>query len=434
MLFIFAQNLFITKIVYIMRHKILPLFVFIFSLFISAYSQFEIIEEEFMAVSSIKTPSFVIHFEYNTAGKVISEIKEAFDDDYLSYKFEYEYDETGNMTQQLKYHIYYTQKEENEYNDNNQITEKRIYIDYGTGLKFIEQKFYIYQDTLLETILNQVISSQGQNMNSSKQEFTYNKEQQLERMDNFDWVLGDWMHTEIQYFEYNDAGTILYHSSEILLSGDEFQKFWRFVFNYNNEGKLTERSYHIASNSVWHPKPLNRYVYRHEEPIEGEKLLFPNIYQFDELNSYWFQEGKKLVEHDTWSADCSGTPYFVESAHYLYKPVTIITTYVGIEEYSKDEIAVNIYPNPTTGELQITFPSFGGVGVVSHPSLVTNVEVFDVYGRKQKAEGRKQSHSSLVTCHENGEAVMDISELPAGIYFVKITTEQGVVMRKVVKV
>ncbi|MCL1850429.1 MAG: leucine-rich repeat protein [Bacteroidetes bacterium] len=78
--------------------------------------------------------------------------------------------------------------------------------------------------------------------------------------------------------------------------------------------------------------------------------------------------------------------------------------------------AINIYPNPTTGEFKVQNLKF----------KIQSVEIFDVYGRLQ-------SHSSLVTRHENGEAVMDISELPAGIYFVKITTEKGVVMRKVVK-
>jgi len=51
--------------------------------------------------------------------------------------------------------------------------------------------------------------------------------------------------------------------------------------------------------------------------------------------------------------------------------------------------------------------------------------VFDVLGRKQ-------SHSSLVTRHENGEAVLDVSDLTNGMYFVKITTEQGVIAKKII--
>jgi hypothetical protein len=74
---------------------------------------------------------------------------------------------------------------------------------------------------------------------------------------------------------------------------------------------------------------------------------------------------------------------------------------------------ITLIPNPTTGELH----------VICHASLVTNIEIFDVYGRKQ-------SHLSRVTCHENK---IDISHLSAGVYFVKITTESGEVVKKVIK-
>jgi hypothetical protein len=46
-----------------------------------------------------------------------------------------------------------------------------------------------------------------------------------------------------------------------------------------------------------------------------------------------------------------------------------------------------------------------------------------VYGRKQKAESRKGEK----------ENVVDISELSAGIYFVKISTEQGIITKKIIK-
>ena len=71
---------------------------------------------------------------------------------------------------------------------------------------------------------------------------------------------------------------------------------------------------------------------------------------------------------------------------------------------------ITLYPNPTTGELTIT----------NYELEINSVEVFDVYGRKLKAESRRQN-------------VVDISDLAAGIYFVKISTEAGDVVKKVVK-
>jgi len=96
-----------------------------------------------------------------------------------------------------------------------------------------------------------------------------------------------------------------------------------------------------------------------------------------------------------------------------------------------------VYPNPTTGALRISpaggelrrwnngeySPSnFEGVdGEAGRGSLIEHVEIFDVYGRKQKAEGRKQK------AEMNME--IDISLLPAGVYFLRI----GEQMVKVVK-
>ena len=72
--------------------------------------------------------------------------------------------------------------------------------------------------------------------------------------------------------------------------------------------------------------------------------------------------------------------------------------------------AIKVFPNPTTEELTID----------NGELTINNIEIFDIYGRKQQAEGRKQN-------------VIDISQLSAGIYFVKISTEAGEVVKKIIK-
>jgi hypothetical protein len=56
---------------------------------------------------------------------------------------------------------------------------------------------------------------------------------------------------------------------------------------------------------------------------------------------------------------------------------------------------------------------------------VENIEIFDIYGKKQKTANRKQ----------NGEAemIVDIAHLPTGMYIVKITTEKGIIVEKIIK-
>ena len=81
---------------------------------------------------------------------------------------------------------------------------------------------------------------------------------------------------------------------------------------------------------------------------------------------------------------------------------------------------LTVYPNPTTGELRIE----------NGELRIDNVEVFDVYGKIHLSPVTR--HSSRVTRHPS-PVTINISHLPAGLYFVKITTEAGIAMRKVIK-
>ena len=72
---------------------------------------------------------------------------------------------------------------------------------------------------------------------------------------------------------------------------------------------------------------------------------------------------------------------------------------------------ITLVPNPTTGELTIN----------NEQLTINNIEIFDIYGRKHH----------LITSSSNHQ--INIAHLPAGIYFVKITTEVGGVVKKIIK-
>ncbi|MCL2290623.1 MAG: leucine-rich repeat protein, partial [Bacteroidetes bacterium] len=74
---------------------------------------------------------------------------------------------------------------------------------------------------------------------------------------------------------------------------------------------------------------------------------------------------------------------------------------------------LRVYPNPTSGELRVT----------SYELQVTDIAIFDIYGRKLL------SHKSPMS----PETTINIAHFPTGVYFVKIATETGQVVRKVVK-
>jgi len=86
---------------------------------------------------------------------------------------------------------------------------------------------------------------------------------------------------------------------------------------------------------------------------------------------------------------------------------------VSIKEIPYTENRVNIFPNPTTGKLTIT----------NCKLQITDVEVFDVYGRKLL------SH----TTYHTPQTTLDISHFPTGIYLVKIGTGACAQIQKIIK-
>jgi hypothetical protein len=77
---------------------------------------------------------------------------------------------------------------------------------------------------------------------------------------------------------------------------------------------------------------------------------------------------------------------------------------------------VKIYPNPTDGELRVT----------SYELRVEGIEIFDLSGKTVGA-------NLCVRPNGMGYINIDISNLPDGMYFVRITTENGTTTEKIIK-
>ena len=98
--------------------------------------------------------------------------------------------------------------------------------------------------------------------------------------------------------------------------------------------------------------------------------------------------------------------------------------YVSIGEVQNNSI--KIYPNPTMGILHVETRLIASV---------QNIEVFDVMGKHVQSLRFNVQDSGLNFKPEtlNCETVIDISRFPAGIYFIRITTETDVIIQKIVK-
>jgi len=87
---------------------------------------------------------------------------------------------------------------------------------------------------------------------------------------------------------------------------------------------------------------------------------------------------------------------------------------------------ITLIPNPTTGELRITNYELGTAAPLgaSSAKLINSIEVFDVYGRKVSSH-----HLIPSSSHQK----INISHLNSGIYFIKVTTISGEVIKKIIK-
>jgi len=94
------------------------------------------------------------------------------------------------------------------------------------------------------------------------------------------------------------------------------------------------------------------------------------------------------------------------------EPKIVNIDYDKITDYQA--ASFNLYPNPAKNELTVTTSD------TRYP--ISAIEIYDVYGRKVL------SHHLINTLSHQ----INVSHLPAGMYFVKITSAQGRVTRKVV--
>jgi len=136
---------------------------------------------------------------------------------------------------------------------------------------------------------------------------------------------------------------------------------------------------------------------------------------------YVYRDNVKLTEVPTTQLSYIYKPPLGDYSEHCYK---ITATYGFREsEFSNESCAklnsisemsskFKIYPNPTTGELYVT----------SDERQVTNVEIFDVYGR-QVYSLPHTPYPAPNTPHLLPITSINLSHLPAGIYFIKIANE-----------
>jgi len=248
--------------------------------------------------------------------------------------------------------------------------------------------------------------------NSCDEHYFYNSQGQLIRSEYYNNGI---FNGHIKYHYENGLMVSIYSDDTLPFQGDT-------IF-YDTSGNVVKRSTYIGNNK-WriyyyeydnNPKPSFGidYLFLYPPP-PAEGNIPANLAKGLSKNNMT----RAVTEHETYNYIYNdfGLPEAIES---IFEPIgeggTIIIKYkqieVSVSEPSKELSEIRVYPNPTDGELRIE----------NGELKIENVEIYDVYGRKVLEPPLTVLRS------------YDLTVLPAGIYFLKIATDKGGVVKKVVK-
>jgi hypothetical protein len=149
-------------------------------------------------------------------------------------------------------------------------------------------------------------------------------------------------------------------------------------------------------------------------------------YEGTELSGYYIWRDDEIINPEIPTTELSFLDENVEiGTQYCYQIQVVyndcIEDLIIITEKKCHKLSVSespnaqsfsIFPNPATREFTISSFEF----------RITNVEIFDVYGRKLL----------LHTADRLPQTTIDVSHLQSGIYFIRIDSEQGSVTQKVI--
>ena len=176
---------------------------------------------------------------------------------------------------------------------------------------------------------------------------------------------------------------------------------------YNN---LSNCRYGISVNGV---SSITLYFSKFETEKDKDILY---IYDYSQSGYPVLAELSGILEDSVYTFNTNRLYFeFKTDEKNIYNGWTFYydTDVTNVSDFEKDN-TINIYPNPTTGQLKIAISD----------NSISDFRLFDVMGRLLKSE----------IVNLKSEIAIDISDLANGVYYLKITDEKNrVIFRKIVK-
>ena len=214
---------------------------------------------------------------------------------------------------------------------------------------------------------------------------------------------------EMQHFEfsYNMNETFMEELNDLEVAAwiQDYESF--VIYNSNYMYEYTEHPYPVQNLNLTDNDSTLLITW--EAPEQGTPVAY-NIY----INDTLVVENHKELSYSTKDVNdliIVNVVAVYENDKTSAGVIDNILIDRPTESISENTTSLNIYPNPTNDKLYI-----------ETQTQTLTVEIYDVYGRRQK---------SIVNSQRS--TVIDLSDLKSGIYFVKINTEKGNIVKRIIK-
>ena len=219
----------------------------------------------------------------------------------------------------------------------------------------------------------------------------------------YDDVLMQLVNQAIEVYTYDANNNMI---SEIYSYWDNSINDWifsaKYEFSYDANNNMISEIYSAWDNSINDWKFYEKYEFTYDLGVNITAIVAPEwYYNFLESPCY-----NKLLTY---------TYYVWDGADFISKGIATFyySDIVGINE-AIDNSFLTIYPNPANDYLMINTQSINN----------DEIQIFNAFG---------QNVMIVESLHNVPQQRIDISQLPAGIYFIRISNDVNNITKKIIK-